>query len=109
MQQAVHNILGSYSDICICGDGRNNSPGHGALYCVYTLMEHVTNVVVDLEILDKRETGGNSMAMKKEGLRRLLECLMTKLNLNELCTDASPSIIKLVRDLRGLFTYQCAL
>lgn len=55
MQQAVHNILGSYSDICICGDGRNNSPGHGALYCVYTLMEHVTNVVVDLEILDKRD------------------------------------------------------
>lgn len=49
------------------------------------------------------------MAMEKEGLRRFLECLMTKLNLNELCTDASPSIIKLVRDLRGMFTYQCAL
>lgn len=56
---------------------------------MYTLVEHVTKVVVDLEVIDKRETGGNSTVMEREGLRRLLEWLMKELPLNELCTDAS--------------------
>lgn len=94
-------ILKGYKDICLCGDGRKDSPGHSARYCIYTLMEHVTKVVVDLEVIDKRETGGNSTAMEKEGLRRLLERLMTELPLDELCTDASSTIIKLVRDMKG--------
>ena len=64
-------------------------------------MEHVTKAVVDLEVIDKRETGGNSAVMEREGLRRLLERLMTELPLNELCTDASSMIIKLVRDMKG--------
>lgn len=64
-------------------------------------MEHVTKVVVDLEVIDKRETGGNSTVMEREGLRRLLEWLMKELPLNELCTDASSTIIKLVRDMKG--------
>lgn len=42
-------------DICLCGNGKNDSPGHSACYCVYTLMEHATKVVLDLEVLDKRE------------------------------------------------------
>ena len=101
MRQLVLKILNGYKDICLCGDGRNDSPGHSARYCVYTLMEHVTKVVVDLEVVDKRETGGNSAVMEREGLRRLLERLMTELPLNELCTDASSTIIKLVRDMKG--------
>ena len=64
-------------------------------------MEHVTKVVVDLEVLDKRETGGNSAVMGREGLRRLLGHLMNKLPLNELCTDASTTIIKLLRNMKG--------
>lgn len=101
MRQLVLEILKGYKDICLCGDGRNDSPGHSARYCVYTLMEHVTKVVVALEVIDKRETGGNSAVMEREGLRRLLERLMSELPLNELCTDASSTIIKLVRDMKG--------
>lgn len=101
MRQIVLEILKGYKDICLCGDGRNDSPGHSARYCVYALMEHVTKVVVDLEVIDNRETGGNSTTMEKEGLRRLLERLMTELPLDELCTDASSTIIKLVRDMKG--------
>lgn len=59
MRRIVLEILKGYKDVCLCGDGRNDSPGHSARYCVFTLMEHVTNVVVDLEVIDKRETGGN--------------------------------------------------
>ena len=71
------------------------------LTTVYTLMEHVTKVVIDIEVLDKRETGGNSTTMEREGLRRLLERLMDKLPLSEICTDASSTIIKLIRDMKG--------
>ena len=47
-------------------------------------------------MIDKRETGGNSTVMERVGLRRLLERVMNELPLNELCTDASSTIIKLV-------------
>lgn len=69
MRCLVLEILRGYKEICVCGDGRNDSPGHSARYCVYTLMEHATKVVVDLEVIDKRETGGNSAVMEREGLR----------------------------------------
>ena len=101
MRGLVTEILRGYKEICLCGDGRNDSPGHSARYCVYTLMGHVMKAVVDLEVIDKREPGGNSAVMEREGLRRLLERLMTELPLNELCTDASSMIIKLVRDMKG--------
>ena len=97
----VIEILKGYKEICVCGDGRNDSPGHSARYCVYTLMEHVSKVVVNWEVIDKRETGRNSAVMEREGLRRLLERLMTELPLNELCTDASSTVIKLVKDMKG--------
>ena len=101
MNSLVISILKEYDDLCLCGDGRNDSPGHSARYCVYTLMEHATKVVVDMAVIDKRETGGNSVTMEKEGLRRLLERMATLLPFNELTTDASSSIMKLVRDMKG--------
>ena len=52
MNRLIVEILKKYDDLCLCGDGRNDSPGHCARYCVYTLMEHATKVVVDFEVLD---------------------------------------------------------
>lgn len=102
MRGLVTDMLRGYKEICLCGDGRNNSPGHSTRYCVDNLMKQVTKAVEDLEVIDKRETGGNSAIMEREGLRRLLKCLMIELPLNELCTDASSMIIKLVRDMKGI-------
>lgn len=48
-------------------------PGHNGCHCVYTLMEQFTNIVVDFEVIVKRDTGGNSTGMEKEALRKLLE------------------------------------
>lgn len=59
-------------------------------------------MVIDFEVVDKSETGGNSTTMEKEALRRLLERMATVFPFDELMTDASPSIIKLVRDLKGM-------
>lgn len=69
---------------------------------VYTLMEHASKVVVDMAVVDKRETGGNSVIMEKEGLRRLLEKMASVLPFSELATDASSSIMKLVCDMKGI-------
>ena len=101
MNNVVKQVFKAYEDICLCGDGRNDSPGHSARYCVYTLMEHFTNAIIDFEVIDKRETGGNSTTTEKEALRRLLENLVTVFPFDELTTDASPTVIKLVRDLKG--------
>ena len=49
--------------LVVCGDGRMDSPGFSAKYCVYTMMEHYLNVTVDLEVVDKREAGGTSSLM----------------------------------------------
>ena len=65
-------------------------------------MEHASKVVVDMAVVDKRETGGNSVVMEKESLRRLFEKLATALPFSKLTTDASSSIMKLVREMKGI-------
>ena len=87
--------------LVVCGDGRMDSPGFSAKYCVYTMMEHYLNVITDLEVVDKREAGGTSTLMEKMGCKRLLERMMDSLNLGEIVTDASRVIMKMVRELKG--------
>lgn len=90
------------NDILVaCGDGRMHSPGFSAKYCVYTVMEYYLHVIVDIEVIDKREAGGSSRLMEKMGCKRLLEQMMHSLNLGELVTDASKVIMKMVRELKG--------
>lgn len=103
MTCVVKDIIRKYEDICLAGDGKFDSPGFCARYCVYTLMEHFTSVIVDFEVLDSRETGGKSVAMEQEGLRRLLERVACAMPLNEITTDASTTIIKMLQDMKGLF------
>ena len=93
--------------LVVCGDGRMDSPGFSAKYCVYTMMEHYLNVIVDLEVVDKREAGGTSTLMEKMGCKRLLERMMNSLNLGEVVTDASKVIMKMVRELKGMSVHQC--
>lgn len=88
--------------LVVCGDGRMDLPGFSAKYRVYTMMEHYLNVIVDIEVVEKRETGGTSMLMEKLGCKRLLERKMSSLNLGELVTDASRVIMKMVRELKGM-------
>ena len=92
--------------LVICGDGRMDSPGFSAKYCVYTMMEHYLNIIINLEVVDKREAGGTSTLMEKMGCKRLLERLMTNLKLGEFVSDASRVIMKMVRELKGTFIEQ---
>ena len=38
MKDMMLRVLADYSDICLCGDGRNDSPGHCARFCSYVVM-----------------------------------------------------------------------
>jgi len=63
-------------------------------------MEQFTNIVVNFEVIHRRETGGNSTGIKREALRRLLERMATIFPCDKITTDASPRIIKLVRGFK---------
>ena len=81
----------------LCEDGRNDSPGYSGKYCVYVLKEKFVVVIMDLVVVDKRETGGVSANMKVFGLQKLLERLVGEIVLSEIVTDASSAIIALVK------------
>lgn len=87
--------------LVLCGDGRMDSPGFSAKYCLYTMMDHFLDLIVDVEVVDKREASGTSSLMEKMGCKRILERMVGVLNLQELVTDASSVIMKMVRELKS--------
>lgn len=58
-------------------------------------------LVSQLEVIDKRETGGVSTNMEVFGMRKLLQRIVGKLVVQEIVTDASTAIIALVRKMKG--------
>ena len=100
MKENVWQVIKG-EEVVLAGDGRNDSPGHSAKYCVYTLMEHYLNLIVDIEVVDKRETGDTSVTTEKLALKCLIERTMTELRIVDLVTDASSMIIALIRTLKG--------
>ena len=66
-------------------------------------MEQFLDVIVDIEVVDKRETAGVSTNMEIRGLKRVLERIVGELMLTEIVTDASAAVMKLVRELKGMY------
>ena len=58
---------------------------------------------MDLEVIDCRETSGVSTNMERDALVRLLKVLRHQLSISEITTDASATIIKIVRELTGKY------
>ena len=101
IQKDIWGVLAG-ENIILCGDGRMDSPGHSAKYCVYLLMEQFLDVVVDFVVVDKRETGGISTNMEVFALKKLSEGIVGKLVLTEIVTDASTAVIALIRKMNGI-------
>ena len=57
-------------------------------------------VIVDMQVTEKRETGGLLTNMEIYTLKKLLERIVGKLLVCEIVTDASATIMKLVRDMK---------
>lgn len=103
MRCTIIDVLGEFNEVVLGGDGRNDSPGFSARFCVYVMMDIISSVIVDMEVLDKRETGGVSGNMEREGMTRILLRLKGLLDLAEIATDASSSIIKRIKELKGRY------
>ena len=103
------SIFSDYNDVVLCGEGRNDSPGHCARYCTSVIIEHFLKVIVDLEVIDYRETGGVSTNMERAALVRLLKVLRHQLSISEITTDASTTIMKAVRELKGKYRSLCRI
>ena len=87
-------ILSAIGDkpLVVSGDGRNDSPGFSAQYCLYSVMDNETNCIIEVQVVDKREVDLKSVRMEKLGLQRALAALKGTVNIVELVTDASTSI-----------------
>ncbi|KAK7898837.1 hypothetical protein WMY93_019690 [Mugilogobius chulae] len=79
--------------IVLLGDARMDSPGFCAQYCTYSAMENDTKKIISIVNKDKRETGGNSVAMEKISFVNTMDNICKDLpNIKEFCTDANISI-----------------
>lgn len=94
-QETIMNDLKG-KELVVNGDGQCDSPGHSAKNLCYYMMEMNTSFIIDLEILDKRHTDLKSANVEREALRIILQRLTTTLDIVEVVTDASSSIIKMI-------------
>lgn len=101
MTDKTRKVLGG-REMCLLGDGRNDSPGHSARYCCYVVMENQTKAVLDMKIVDKRETKGISTNMEVQAAKDMLLSLKDDYKLKEFVTDASSSVAKMVLELKGI-------
>ncbi|XP_065055324.1 uncharacterized protein LOC135683869 [Rhopilema esculentum] len=67
-------------------------------------MDLLTNLIIDMEVLDKRETGGASTNMEREGSTHILLRLMKQIDIEEIATDASSSLMRRISDLKGIIS-----
>ncbi|XP_069135269.1 uncharacterized protein [Argopecten irradians] len=94
-EEMMRTTLEKYrgKDIVVAGDGRNDSPGHSAMYCTYTFIEYESKDIVACQIVDKRMTQLKSTLMEKEGMIRAMETVFNAgANIKEICTDAHVQI-----------------
>ena len=74
-----------------------DSPGYCAKFCTYTFMDYETGAILDMAVVDKRETGLKSPNMEVEGFTRLLKSLkQAGVIVEEVVTDAHPQITALM-------------
>ena len=81
----------------LAGDGRCNSPESSANYCSYILMDVADNSIVQMVTVDKRQVSLRSPNMERAALKQCLDMvLQADITIEELVTDASSSVAKLL-------------
>ena len=84
-------------EIVLSGDGRNDSPGHCAQYCTYSLADMKDNAILQMNIVDVREAGGKSNNMEQIGfVRGMDKCLTSQMSVKEVVTDGHLGIAALM-------------
>lgn len=89
MQEALFSFIGD-KPIALAGDGRADSPGFSAQFCLYSF--EYGEYVLHSELVDKRETQLKSTNMEKLACMRGLLYLMDRVTISHLVTDAHTQI-----------------
>ncbi|KAL3882279.1 hypothetical protein ACJMK2_028641 [Sinanodonta woodiana] len=87
-----------HQPIAIAGDGRCDSPGHSAMFGVYSVLEVNLGKVLDIELVQSNEVN-SSYHMEKEGLARAISKLQSHgVEVGTIITDQHVQIHKWVRE-----------
>ena len=95
MQERMFSAIAT-KPVVVAGDGQMDSPGFSAKNCTCTLMHADLDYVLHVELVDVRHSQLKSSVMEKVGCERALDSLMNKLVVEELVTDASSQLIKML-------------
>jgi len=96
-QDAILSVL-SENSVSVCGDARSDSPGFSAKYTSYTLMDMVSRLIIDQQLVQVTETG-SSVKMEKLGLERSLQFVIgTGITIKVLATDRHLGIQAFMKD-----------
>ena len=95
MQERMFSVLVN-QPVVLAGDGQMDSPGFSAKNCVYTLMHAELDYVLHVELVDVWHSQLKSAVMEKVGCERALNFVMKKLSIEELVTDSSSQLIKML-------------
>ncbi|XP_070549165.1 uncharacterized protein [Ptychodera flava] len=92
-------LTGSFhgQKVVLCGDGRNDSPGHSAQYLSYNVGDTSKQVILHTETVDVREVNGKSPNMERLGFDRSMDKLTGMLDIGEMITDAHTQIAAAMR------------
>ena len=104
VQESMFEVLGN-QPVVVSGDGQMDSPGFCAKYCTYSLMHATLDYILQVEVVDVRQSQLKSVVMEKVGCERALDALMSKLNIQELVTDASGQIINYLVSINSLLCF----
>ena len=84
--------------VLLSSDGRNDSPGHCAQYCTYTIADMKDEVILQQNILDVREVEGRKSGnMERVGFERGMDALLgSDMIIEEVVTDGHTGIASLM-------------
>ena len=82
--------------VTVAGDRQMESHGFSTKNCTYTLMKEYMDSVLHVEMVDVQHSQLKSSVMERVGCERALDFLMRELSIQELVTDASSQLIKML-------------
>lgn len=97
MKNNIVTTLQGKSDIKLAGDGQFDSPGYSAKYCVYSMLDTATSLIVDFCVTQRGMYDGE---LEREGCRELLNKLIDKylFKIRYFVTDRHSGIRTMMRD-----------
>lgn len=85
-----------------------DSPGYCATYLTYVMMEYNSKKIVDIQIVDCRETDLKSGNMEKLGFIRATDALAASCEICEIIADAHPQLKALLSEYGELVVLKTA-